>query len=102
MLDSFAKLTLTHENDAEVVVGLGIVGLELDRPLEVLDSFGQLALPGKQNAQASVPIRIVWLELDGPLEVFRGVGEFASFEPHHTEIVEGDRGVRVNRESLGP
>src|SRR5947207_3324458 len=54
----FVKASLMLKNDAAVVVGGGIVRLQLQRSVETIEGFGELALYRQREREAAV---VAWL-----------------------------------------
>jgi predicted TIM-barrel enzyme len=86
-------LAFPAENDAEVVVGLGITRVETDGFLELADRLIDLALLVQGDAKVVVGSGMIRLQANGLLELADGLVQVAF-------LVEGDASAWRNRASL--
>src|SRR5438876_128460 len=102
MLDRLGQLALLSEGQAPVVVGVGIVRLDVQGVPEVLDRPGQLALLSERVAQVVVDAVVVRPDLQGALVMFDRLGQLASLSERNTHVVLSERRLGVRRKGMGP
>ena len=86
-------LTVLEQRLAEVVVGLRVVGLQAQRPLEDLDCFGQPVCVGQCQPQIVERLGGGGLELDGALERGHGFDGASDRTQRESQVAVGARVV---------
>src|SRR5262252_10418492 len=72
-------VSLAGQRHLEVSVGLGIIWLKLERPLETPNRFRKVSLFAKRDPQVIVGLWIIGFQLQRSLVVLNGFREFPLF-----------------------
>ena len=69
MLDSFIRFPLRGQRVGKIGVGLGIIRVELERPLVMWNGFILLSLSGQRVGQITMVAGRIRLELERPFQL---------------------------------
>ena len=89
--DRFVGLAFLDEGDAEVVVGVGVIGIEAEGILELADGLVRLAFLVEDSAEVVVREPIVFRDVEGMPEQALTVFPMPELLPGHRKAEENCR-----------
>ena len=89
MGDRLVDLSAAGQSQAEVVVGLRVVGLDFQGLLVMGDGLVDLAAAGQSDTEVVVGIRVVGLDFQRLLVMGDGLVDLAAVSQSQTEVVVG-------------